>query len=166
MTRIVIALDATVGSTIRRDEEPVEFSQEAEASSQAHGASGWPVGRGHVVDTLGEDGRSLEALVLMPEPAVPGKDIPAWPVAVLHLAAGDLPVEEVLCVAEAPCFTDLVDMNDLARWHAWPDVWASALARLCPGSAYRVTGCGPAREADELLSSAHQAYLQLTGCME
>ncbi|MBX7554302.1 inorganic diphosphatase [Streptomyces sp. NPDC004232] len=164
MPRIAIEVEATVGSTIKRDDGPDRLSSEGQP--EARGAGGWPVGRGHVTDTLGDDGRLLEALVLMREPAVPGDVVPAWPVAVLHLAAEDRPVDEVLCVAEEPCFVDLVDMGDLPRWHAEPDVWAQAFARLSSGGEYRVTGCGPVREADELLSSAHHAYLQLTGCME
>jgi inorganic pyrophosphatase len=166
MSRIAIAVEATVGSTIRRDDESAEFSRDADVEPEPHGDSGWPVGRGLVLDTLGDDGRPVEALVLMCEPAVSAGDVPAWPVAVLHLSAEDRPVEEVLCVAEAPCFVDLVDLDDLPRWHAEPGVWASVLARLSPGGTYRVTGCGPVREADELLSAAHHAYLKLTGCLE
>ncbi|MEU9244475.1 inorganic diphosphatase [Streptomyces sp. NPDC048385] len=164
MSRIAIAVDATVGSTIRRGDETAELSRDT--SSEAHGAGGWPVGHGHVIDTLGADGRPLEALVLMREPAVPGNDIPAWPVAVLHLAAREQPVEEVLCVAEEPCFADLVDVADLPRWHAQPEAWAHVLSRCAPDRAYRVSGCGPVRETDALLAEARHAYLRFTGCME
>ncbi|MFD0508721.1 hypothetical protein ACFQ0G_49690 [Streptomyces chiangmaiensis] len=59
-----------------------------------------------------------------------------------------------------------MDTCDLPRWHAQPDVWAAALARLTPGSSYQVAGYGPVREADELLSAARHCYLQLTGCLE
>ncbi|MET8631748.1 hypothetical protein [Streptomyces sp. NPDC004680] len=75
-------------------------------------------------------------------------------------------MDEVLCVAEAPGFVGLVDVCDLPYWHAEPDVWTAALARLTPGSIYRVTGFGPVREAEELLSAARHCYLQLTGCLE
>lgn len=165
MPGITIAVEATIGSTIRRDEvldEPVPDEQDG----QGRGTGGWPVGKGEVADTLGDDGRPVEALVLMREPAVPGMDVRAWPVGVLHLTARGRVVDEVLCVAEAPCFAGLVDVGDLPRWHAEPEVWAVAFSRLSPGNTYQVAGYGPVREADELLSTAWHAYLQLTGCLE
>ncbi|MEV0495296.1 inorganic diphosphatase [Streptomyces atratus] len=164
MSRIAIAVDATVGSTVGRDDESATF--EPDAPPAGHGAGGRPVGHGRVPDTLGDDGRPLEALVLMREPAVPGADIPARPVGVLHLAAQGRTVDEMLCVAEDECFTGIVDLADLPRRHAEPGGWAAALARIAPASAYRIEGCGPAREADELLDRARHACLQLTGCLE
>ncbi|MEU6497100.1 inorganic diphosphatase [Streptomyces sp. NPDC046984] len=164
MPKIAITVDATVASTIRRDDEPPALSLGVQP--EAHGARGWPVGLGHVVDTLGDDGRPLEALVLMCEPALPVDDLPAWPVGVLHFSTQGRNVDEVLCVSENPCFVGLVDVCDLPHWHAEPDVWAAVLARLTPGSAYRVAGLGPVREANERLSAAHHCYLQLTGCLE
>ncbi|MEU1414825.1 inorganic diphosphatase [Streptomyces sp. NPDC049097] len=164
MPKIAITVDATVASTIRRDGETAEPN--ADVQPEAHGTGGWPVGHGCVVNTLGDDGRPVEALVLMCEPALPGDDLQAWPVATLHLSTPGRDVNEVLCVAEDPCFGDLADTGDLPRWHAEPDVWAEALARLTPGRTYQVAGCGPARETEELLSAAHHCYLRLTGCLE
>ncbi|MEU9762627.1 hypothetical protein AB0D98_23425 [Streptomyces sp. NPDC047987] len=63
-------------------------------------------------------------------------------------------------------FVDLVDATDLRRWHAQSSAWATALGRFSPGTAYRVTGCGSRREADQLVSDARPAYLRLTGCLE
>ncbi|MFE0546038.1 inorganic diphosphatase [Streptomyces sp. NPDC058891] len=164
MPKIAITVDATVASSIRCDEEIAGPS--AYLEPEAHGTAGWPVGHGSVVNTLGDDGRPLEALVLMCEPALPGDALQAWPVATLHLSTPGRAVNEVLCVAEAPCFGDLADSRDLPRWHAEPSAWAEALARLTPGRTYRVAGCGPARETEELLSAARQCYLRLTGCLE
>ncbi|MEU6606515.1 inorganic diphosphatase [Streptomyces shenzhenensis] len=163
MPRIAVAVDATVASTIKREDDTAEPMMDA---PPAHGEGGWPVGHGHVVDTLGDDGLPVEALVLMCEPAIPRGQVAAWPIAVLHLAAQDRTVDEVLCVAEAAPFTDLVDLADLPAWHAQPEAWAKALARFTPGSAYRIAGLGPAGEADELLDTAWHAFLQLTGCLE
>ncbi|GAA3895812.1 inorganic diphosphatase [Streptomyces sp. NPDC003328] len=164
MPKIAITVDATVASSIRCDEEIAGPS--AYLEPEAHGTAGWPVGHGSVVNTLGDDGRPLEALVLMCEPALPGDALQARPVATLHLSTPGRAVNEVLCVAEAPCFGDLADSRDLPRWHAEPGAWAEALARLTPGRTYRVAGCGPARETEELLSAARQCYLRLTGCLE
>ncbi|MER7967517.1 inorganic diphosphatase [Streptomyces sp. NPDC096080] len=160
MSRIAVAVDATVASTIKRDDETPEPLTN---TPPAHGTEGWPVGRGLVANTLGDDGRPLQALVLMCEPAIPQDEIAAWPVAVLHLADRGRTFDEVLCVAEAAPFTDLVDLADLPRWHARPEAWTAALVHLTPGSAYRIAGLGPAREANELLDIARHAYLQLTG---
>ncbi|MFI9629200.1 inorganic diphosphatase [Streptomyces sp. NPDC052042] len=135
-------------------------------SGPSGGVRGWPVGQGSVEDTLAPDGRAVRTMVLMPEPARPGDEVTAWPVALLHLNDGRRDVDEVLCVAEAEPFVDLVDAADLGRWHAEPDVWATALGRLSPGAVYRVTGCGGRREADQLVSDARHAYLRLTGCLE
>lgn len=86
--------------------------------------------------------------------------------ALLHLNDGRRDVDEVLCVADAEPFVDLVDATDLRRWHAEPDAWATALGRLSPGTAYRGTGCGSRREADRLVAEARHAYLRLPGCLE
>ncbi|TFV29702.1 hypothetical protein E4K10_49390 [Streptomyces sp. T1317-0309] len=163
MPKIAITVDATVASSIRCDEEIAGLPR---TSSRRRTEQRAGLGHGSVVNTLGDDGRPLEALVLMCEPALPGDALQARPVATLHLSTPGRAVNEVLCVAEAPCFGDLADSRDLPRWHAEPGAWAEALARLTPGRTYRVAGCGPARETEELLSAARQCYLRLTGCLE
>ncbi|MFF9401641.1 inorganic diphosphatase [Streptomyces sp. NPDC014744] len=177
MSRITVEVESTIGSSIGSSIgsfrgssvgsssgfSPPDVSDGPEASG---GADGWPVGEGRVEDTLDPDGRSVRTLVLMREPARSGDEVAAWPVALLHLNDGRHDMDEVLCVAEAEPFIDLVDATDLRRWHAEPDVWATALGRLSPGTAYRVTGCGSRREADQLVSDARRAYLRLTGCLE
>ncbi|MFF7443037.1 inorganic diphosphatase [Streptomyces sp. NPDC008122] len=159
MPRSAIAVDAAAGSTINRDDVSL-----ASAPTERHRLTCRPTGHGRVAGTLGDDGRPLEALVPMREPAVPGAGLPARPVAVLHLAARGRMVDEVLRVAEG--FTGLADARGLPRWHAEPGAWAGALTRLTPGTSYHVTGCGPAGEAEELLAQGGHAYLQLTGCLE
>ncbi|MFJ9542560.1 hypothetical protein ACIRPX_35645 [Streptomyces sp. NPDC101225] len=57
-------------------------------------------------------------------------------------------------------------MADLPRRHAEPEARANVRLRIVPGSVYRVSGCGPVREADTLLYEAEQTCLRLTGCME
>lgn len=157
MPRITVEVKSTIGSSI---------GKHGGARSSRDEAPGWPVGEGYVEDTLDTGGRSVRTMVLMREPARPGDEVPAWPVAVLHLNDGRRDLDEVVCVAEAEPFIDLVDLPDLGRWHAEPAAWAAALGRLSPGPAYRMTGCGGRVEADRLVADAHHAYLQLTGCME
>lgn len=152
MPRISVTVDATTGSAIGRHEEGLP--------------EGWPVGRGVVSDTLTAEGSPVPALVLMPEPALPSQAVAAWPVAVLHLDDGGIPLDEVVSVAEAECFLGLVDVPDLPRWHAEPEVWVEALARLAPGHRYHVIGCGVRDEAEHLVSDAQRAFRRLTGCLE
>lgn len=161
MPRITVAVESTIGSSIGKHDGPAP-----DASDVPGRLGGWPVGTGCVQDTLDRDGRPIRAMVLMPEPALPGDAVTAWPVAVLHLSDGHRDLDEVVCVAEAECFVDLVDVADLGRWHAEPAAWAAALGRLSPGSVYEVTGCGKRVEADHVVAEAQHAYLQLTGCLE
>ncbi|MET7774997.1 inorganic diphosphatase [Streptomyces mirabilis] len=161
MPRITVTVRSTVGSTMGRQDDAAH----AEPEPPGH-LGGWPVGQGSVPDTLGEDGRPVEALVLMQEPALPGDDVAAWPVAVLHVVDGDRRTDELLCIAETECFVDLVDVADLGRWHAEPTAWATALARLSPGSTPHVTDCGSRAEAEHLVEQTRHACQLLTGCLE
>jgi inorganic pyrophosphatase len=156
MPRITVAVEATIGSTIGP----------ARSSAEEPMTQGWPVGRGWVPDTLDEDADPVEALVLMPEPAVGGVWVRAWPVAVLHLTVQDRPEDDVVCVADDPACGELVAAGDLAYWCAEPDAWTTALARLSPGPMGVVTGYGPREEAEALLAQAHRAYERLTGCLD
>ncbi|MGW3497322.1 inorganic diphosphatase [Streptomyces sp. NPDC001020] len=158
MPGITVDIDATASSALRT-------IGDVESSRLTSG--GWPVGHGSVPDTL-DDGRPLDALVLMPEPALPGATVPALPLAVLHLAAPQsatvAPV--LLCVAEDPRFVDLGGAEDPTRRPAALDAWAAVLARLQPRTSYKITDCGPRTEAERLLAEAHRAYERLTGCLD
>ncbi|MFI6355227.1 inorganic diphosphatase [Streptomyces sp. NPDC050743] len=159
MPRITVDIDATASSTIRTSDD---------GASGRLTSTGWPVGHGRVPDTLDDDGLPLDALVLMPEPALAGTTVPAWPLGVLHrIGAQSAPAAPVLlCVAEDPSFIDLVDTDDLPRWHAEADAWAAVLARLQRRAAGQVTYCGTRTEAEHLVSDAHHAYERLTGCLD
>ncbi|MGJ5756372.1 inorganic diphosphatase [Streptomyces puniciscabiei] len=159
MPRITVDIDATASSTIRTSED---------GASGRLTSTGWPVGHGRIPDTLDADGSPLDALVLMPEPALAGATVPAWPLGVLHrLVNQAVPAAPVLlCVAEDPSFIGLVDTGDLPRWHAEGDAWAAVLARLQHLDAGEVTDCGSRAEAEHLISTAHHAYERLTGCLE
>lgn len=160
MPRITVTVESTTGSAIGS-------RGTARAVPEPPGRlGGWPVGKGTVPDTLGADGRPVEALVLMQEPALPGDEVAARPVALLQLSEADRDRDELVCVAEAEPFADLVDVPDLGRRHAGPSAWAGVLARLSHGSAPRVTGYGQRAEADRLVEQARHSYLQLTGCLE
>ncbi|WP_374196136.1 inorganic diphosphatase [Streptomyces sp. TS71-3] len=113
---------------------------------------GRPIGHGRVADTLGADGGPVEALVLMEEPALPDSDVTGRPVAVLHVSAGSHHTEELVRASGSEAFADLEDATDLSRWHAEPAAWEETLARLTPGQAPHVTGCGTRGEAEHVLA--------------
>ncbi|MFS0717302.1 inorganic diphosphatase [Arthrobacter sp. 1P04PC] len=161
MSKLVVHVISTVGSAIR--EEP--DGPTAIARGKTDLRDGWPVGWGRVEKTLTGNGGEAQALVLMREPALPGVDVLARPVAVLHLG-GDDPVDEILCVAEEKCFSHLTDRTDLPQWHAEPEAWASALDRMLPGARHPVVGCSPTLEADHLVDEVCAAYLRATGWVD
>jgi inorganic pyrophosphatase len=164
MSKIRVHISSTVGSPIHETPGaglPVLRSTPERADQ---GRSGWPVGWGRVDQTLTEDGREIEALVLMSEPALAGMDVDAWPVAVLQLT--DPATDELLCVQEDENFMDLVDEADLPRWNAAPGTWAAALDRMDPNHAHVVAGCRSRAEANHLADEARQSYLRSTGCLD
>ncbi|MEU0922735.1 inorganic diphosphatase [Streptomyces malaysiensis] len=161
--RIAVAVDAALADTARRDDGTA--GPPADASPSGPGKTGRAVSHGRVPDTPGDDGRPLEALALMREPAIPRDEAAARSIAVLHVAARDRVAGGVLCVAEAAPCTDLVDLPDLPRRHARPEAWAEILTRLVPDR-HRNAGLGPAGAADELLNTAWHARLPRTGRLE
>ncbi len=75
---------------------------------------GYPADYGFIEDSLGEDGDPLDALVLLPEPVLPGVIITARPVGMYQMtdeAGGD---DKVLCVpATDPRCEDITDIGDV-----------------------------------------------------
>jgi len=59
--------------------------------------SGYALGSGTITDTLGPDGKQVEALVLMREPALPGIEVTACPIQLLHLHLDGAAHPVVLC---------------------------------------------------------------------
>lgn len=155
MPRITIAVESTLDSTIGR----------CDTNSPA-GDRGWPVGHGWVPDTLGRRGEPVEALVLLATATDPGTEVCAWPVALLELMEHGTPAEELVCMAEDPCFVDLVDVADLERWHAPPQTWADALARLDVLAQPVLVRCAARAQAEQHLAEGQNAFRRLTGSLE
>ncbi|MFD7530738.1 inorganic diphosphatase [Streptomyces sp. NPDC059849] len=160
MPRIAVEVESTIGSSIGKHGGAESDGRDATGRA----AGGRPVGEGYVADTLDTDGRPVRTMVLMQEPARPGDEVAARPVAVLHLSDGRRDLDEVVCVAEP--FDDPAGTADPGRRYAEPAAWAAVLGRLSPGTAYRVTGFGGREEADRLVADAQHSYLRLTGCLE
>ncbi len=75
---------------------------------------GYPADYGFIEDSLGEDGDPLDALVLLPEPVLPGVIITARPVGMYQMtdeAGGD---DKLLCVpATDPRWEHISDIGDV-----------------------------------------------------
>ena len=158
MPRIDVEVEATGGSTIGRA-DAVGHS----VFARTHHADGWPVGWGRAAGTIARDGAPLEALVLMTEPALPGR-VSAWAIGVIDLGtrhAGQV----LVCVAEAAPFMDLLDLAHPTPWHADADAWLHALRRLRthPNTPHHARRLGNRHTAETLLDDARRRSAARTG---
>lgn len=153
MPRIILDVEATAGSRVGRA-NAVGHS----VFARSHHADGWPIGWGHITDTLHEDGHPLDALTLMTEPALPGP-LHAWPIGLIRIP-GHRPDQIIACVEEAAPFLDLIDLTHPAGWHADADDWLQALRRLQPHVPRHAQAHGGRAEAEALIARAQNTYQQ------
>ena len=76
----------------------------------------YPLDYGFIDSTLGEDGDPLDALVILPEPALPGVIVPARVLGVFKMAdeaGGD---DKLLCVIDDPRWAHLQDIEDVSQF--------------------------------------------------
>ena len=76
----------------------------------------YPLDYGFIDGTLGEDGDPLDALVILPEPVLPGVIVPARVLGVLKMtdeAGGD---DKLLCVIDDPRWAHLQDIEDVSQF--------------------------------------------------
>lgn len=76
----------------------------------------YPLDYGFIDGTLGEDGDPLDALVILPEPVLPGVIVPARVLGVFKMtdeAGGD---DKLLCVIDDPRWTHLQDIEDVSQF--------------------------------------------------
>ena len=76
----------------------------------------YPVDYGFIDGTLGEDGDPLDALVILPEPVLPGVIVPARVLGVFKMtdeAGGD---DKLLCVIDDPRWAHLQDIEDVSQF--------------------------------------------------
>jgi inorganic pyrophosphatase len=159
---ITVAVTATAGSpfTPAPDDGPGADDLLSEGSTRL---TGYPVGAGWVTDSLTEDGRPAAVLLLMEEPALPGRAVRARPVALLRAVIDGQPRAEVVCVpAHDANFAALNDAAALPAWHADEETLAVILRRLDRGHQWRITACDGIEAAETFLADAHLAYERLT----
>ena len=76
----------------------------------------YPLDYGFIDGTLGEDGDPLDALVILPEPVLPGVIVPARVLGVFTMtdeAGGD---DKLLCVIDDPRWAHLQDIEDVSQF--------------------------------------------------
>ena len=76
----------------------------------------YPLDYGFIDGTLGEDGDPLDALVILPEPVLPGVIVPARVLGVFKMTdeAGD--DDKLLCVIDDPRWAHLQDIEDVSQF--------------------------------------------------
>jgi len=74
----------------------------------------YPADYGFIVDTLGEDGDPLDALILVGEPTFPGCHVRVRPVGVFHMTDEKGPDEKIICVPlKDPEWSSVSDIHDI-----------------------------------------------------
>jgi hypothetical protein len=155
MSHVTVRISSTIGASAAAEANP--WIRQA--------GPGTAIGWGHVVDTLGPDGGEAEALVVMHEPALAGVDVTVEPVAVLHLS-DESDQTELLCVADDPNLTALIDAEGILPSDGPMQAWSEALARLASRPVGLSRPYGSRVEAEHLLEEEREAYLRSTGCLE
>ncbi|MBC3843287.1 hypothetical protein GXW82_32975 [Streptacidiphilus sp. 4-A2] len=164
MCEVTVMLEATVGSALKPGPEPVVPDPDRGGRRVLDGC---PVAEGFVQYTLDEDGQPLDAVVLMDEPALPGREVRARPVAVLYALCDGQPTEVVVCVDTAdPRFVGMAGLEDLRAWHADQRSLAQLLGRLGPDRDWAPLRWEGPDAAEEFVFRAQRSYQRMTGCPE
>ena len=81
----------------------------------------YPCDYGFLLETLGEDGDPLDALLLVTAPTFPGCLVPCRPVGVLEMHDEAGQDEKILCVPhDDPTWTRVADVDRRAGPSCWP----------------------------------------------
>lgn len=164
MVEVLVAVEATAGSPFTPNDGAETYDLLWAGSSPL---SGYPVGEGHVPDSLAGDGEPAAVLLLMEEPARPGVSVRARPVALLHQLVDGRPCDEVVCVPVGDAhFASLTGPEALCAWHADTDALTAVLRRFRPGHTCEITACENRAAAETFLAEAQHSYERLTGSLE
>jgi inorganic pyrophosphatase len=121
----------------------------------------YPGDYGFVPGTLAPDGDPLDILILLPAPTFPGCLIEVRPVGVLAMRDQQKPDEKVLAVAStSPTHRQVRDHTDFAP-HVLREIeHFFAVYKELEGKHTEIGGWRGSREAQELVRSAHERFLQ------
>ncbi|MFF9314062.1 inorganic diphosphatase [Streptomyces sp. NPDC014748] len=155
MCALPVLVEATSGSSFT----PGLLPEPAESWAGHPLLTGCAVGEGYVVDSLAPDGEPADALVLMEEPALPGRVVPARPVALLRVAVDGERSEVLVCVqADSTVFESVSDVRDLLSWHADERALSQVLARFGSSHAWQVLGWQERQAAEKYAYRARHDF--------
>ena len=119
----------------------------------------YPADYGFIPHTLAEDGDPLDALVLLGEPAFPGAQLTARPVAVFWMSDEHGPDAKILAVpAHDPRYDHLRDLPDVPA-HLLAEIshFFEVYKELEPGKSTDVRGWQDRRAAEQAIAEALRA---------
>ncbi|MFE5077568.1 inorganic diphosphatase [Streptomyces halstedii] len=160
MDTVTVTVEATSGSLFA----PEDQSDSPRTSAYSPLLSGCAVGEGYVDDSLDENGDPADALVLLDEPALPGRAILARPIALAHLTVDGTASETLICVAAGqPKFDEITDFSTLESWHASETTLADVLQRFGPSHNWQVRGIDGPMAAEEFVRTTRHNFELMTG---
>lgn len=116
---------------------------------------GYPADYGYIEGTLGEDGDPLDALVILPEPVLPGVVVEARVVGVFKMtdeAGGD---DKLLAVLDDPRWEHIADISDVSSFlRDEIEHFFVHYKDLEPGKEVSGSGWGDRAEAETILADA------------
>ena len=119
----------------------------------------YPLDYGFIDGTLGEDGDPLDALVILPEPVLPGVIVPARVLGVFKMtdeAGGD---DKLLCVIDDPRWAHLQDIEDVSQFQRDEiEHFFVHYKDLEPNKEVKGSGWGNKAEAEKIHAEAIARY--------
>lgn len=119
----------------------------------------YPADYGYIEHTLGEDGDPMDALVVLPEPVVPGVIVKARIVGVFKMtdeAGGD---DKLLCVLDDKRFDDFQELDDISQFTLDEiEHFFVHYKDLEPGKEVKGSGWGGREEAEKIYQDSIERY--------
>ncbi|HTX80856.1 MAG TPA: inorganic diphosphatase [Streptosporangiaceae bacterium] len=119
----------------------------------------YPADYGFIPDTFAEDGDPLDAMVLLGEPAFPGAQVTARPIAVFWMSDEHGPDAKILAVpAHDPRYDHLRDLPDVPA-HLLAEIshFFEVYKELEPGKSTDVRGWQDRQAAEQVITEARRA---------
>ena len=124
----------------------------------------YPADYGFIVDTLGEDGDPLDALILVSDPTFPGCVISVRPVAVFDMTDEKGPDQKIICVPfKDPEWSEVTNVDDISpNFRDEIEHFFSQYGRL-EGKTVKTEGFGDRTEAERFIAEARERFVHEGG---
>ena len=124
----------------------------------------YPADYGFIVDTLGEDGDPLDALILVSESTFPGCVISVRPVAVFDMTDEKGPDQKIICVPfKDPEWSEVTDVDDISpNYRDEIEHFFSQYGRL-EGKTVKTEGFGNHIDAERFIAEARERFVHEGG---